>query len=495
MRPQWVLLPLLSTLAAADLVVRQTPGTSVSSSSSEDETTSPTPTPTDGGGDDDDDDDDGDVTTTITTTVPASGDASTSTKTVRVTSTVTVVQTSTDFRTVTVTSEDEETATSTVYETTTQWVTRDANADNAKRELEPAQTIAAPAQVAAVATDAPVPTPTPEVVDVRVVGLEMAKRIELARRDTITSVVTVTGESDASSVVETSTQTLTSSTTTQTVTTRTVTETFQANAKTTTSVTSTLTVTSTSVSTGVTGPTETSDGGNSGNGDGSGDDSGGLSTPAKIGIGVGVGVGALAILAGLLFFCLRRRRSGPKPEHDDLIGASEVPVGAAAGGAGAGAGAAAVAAGRRGTPPMSQTPSSPGASNLTPEGYRGTAMGDGRAGYAKPDPYGAAYNRAPPHSKSPVSMSSGYGTPATQAGALAAGDHLPQHTSPSDMDRSSPHGVSAQGVSPAPAGVSELPHDGGAARWQNPEAAEIDGQPAMSHQSGPVYEMPTESYR
>ena len=55
-----------------------------------------------------------------------------------------------------------------------------------------------------------------------------------------------------------------------------------------------------------------------------------LSTGAKAGIGAGAGVVGLAIIAGLAWFCFKKRRGGPKHDHDDMFGASEVPVGAAA---------------------------------------------------------------------------------------------------------------------------------------------------------------------
>jgi hypothetical protein len=44
--------------------------------------------------------------------------------------------------------------------------------------------------------------------------------------------------------------------------------------------------------------------------------------------------------------------------------------------------------------------------------------------------------------------------------------------------------------------TAELGADNMAAnKWHSDNAAEIDSQPVMSHQSGPVYEMPTEPYR
>lgn len=48
------------------------------------------------------------------------------------------------------------------------------------------------------------------------------------------------------------------------------------------------------------------------------DSSGGLSTGAQAGIGVGVAIAGLAIIAAIVFFCLRRRKSNKitKPKSD-----------------------------------------------------------------------------------------------------------------------------------------------------------------------------------
>ncbi|EHK44187.1 hypothetical protein TRIATDRAFT_257827 [Trichoderma atroviride IMI 206040] len=103
-----------------------------------------------------------------------------------------------------------------------------------------------------------------------------------------------------------------------------------------------------------------------------------------------------------------------------------------------------------------------------PEGYRGTALGDGRAGYAKPEPYGSAYNTPSPtttaaNTVSPVSFPSAQLAPAQLA--------------------------------PAHADAAELGNDNlNANKWHDSNAAEIDGNAVMGHQSGPVYEMPTQTY-
>ncbi|PKK50392.1 hypothetical protein CI102_9431 [Trichoderma harzianum] len=102
---------------------------------------------------------------------------------------------------------------------------------------------------------------------------------------------------------------------------------------------------------------------------------------------------------------------------------------------------------------------------VAPEGYRGTALGDGRAGYAKPEPYGSAYTSS---------------SPATT---------MANTVSPVSFDNR------AANVPPAHADAAELGNDNvNAAKWNNPEASEIDGNAVLSHQSGPVYEMPTQNY-
>ncbi|POR35897.1 Uncharacterized protein TPAR_03895 [Tolypocladium paradoxum] len=412
-------------------------------------TTTPTPTtappPNTGGGD-----------TTVLVTRTVTGEVQTVTRltTVFTTVTSTVVVTSTDFATTTVTSSDQATATKTVYETSTQFVNQKRGLD-----LELSPRTAAPA-----AFDAAAPVPTKTGVHDGAIGLQ---NHHLAKRATITQFTTVTvgagngGTTIVDSVVNTVKTVMTSATTTTSV----VTETYQANAKTTVTVTSTLVVTSTKVTTGV---VETSTGtpiSTPGANNGGSSDSGGLSTGAKAGIGVGAGLGALAIIGVIAFFCMRRRRS-PKPDHDDFMGASEVPVGGPASGG----------PGSRGSRPMSESAPAAGflaagrvpvKQSVSPEGYRGTAMGDGRAGYAKPAPFGSAYTQNPRNN-------------------VVGGDQLPRHPTPGDSSVASP-------TTPS---TAELGIDGAtAARWHNSNAAEIDSQPVMSHHSGPVYEMPTQEHR
>lgn len=505
MRSHWLLLPLFGALvgsAGADLPKRQNDDdTTTSAGGSEptttggsggnpppETTTSEEPAPTTTGGGGGGGDDNSDTTTTVTTTVGGGGGGSTETTrtTVSVTSPTVVVIVETAFETTTVTEQNGDgTATRTIYETTT------VMGNNERRAVEDGpQTVA---EAEAVPTD---DAPAPTAVDAY---MEMMKREpapgHLAKRDTITVTETVSrgGGGDGETVTDTFTRTVFDTSTTRTTTTNFITETDEVGATTTETVTSTLTVTSSSVTTGVTEPTDgAGDGGDGGNG--GGDDEGGLSTGAKAGIGAGVGVAGLLVLAGLGWFCFKKRRSGPKPDHDDMFGASEVPVGAAAGGAG---GAAAGAAAGRRTPTMSHSHStSTGGGGLTPsaaatkpyaaEGYRGTAMGDGRAGYAKPEPYGAAYTRASGISRSPVSGMTGYSRPTEPSSTMTSGDRgdvLPEHSTPAEMESvSSPQ-------------TAELGTGGTAARWENSNAAEIDGQPALNTQSGPVYEMPAQPYR
>ncbi|PNY27355.1 Uncharacterized protein TCAP_02714 [Tolypocladium capitatum] len=399
----------------------------------------------------------GDTTVVVTQTVTAEGGAVTRFTTTLTTVTSTVVITSTDFSTTTVTSSDQATATKTVYVTSTQFV-------NQKRGYNPDLTprTAAPAAANAVATIG---------VAGGAIGL---RKHHLAKRAIITQFTTITvgagngGTTVVSSVVNTVKTVVTSATTTTSV----VTETDQANAKTTVTVTSTLVVTSTRVTTGV---IQTSTGASTSNpDDGGGSDSGGLSTGAKAGIGVGAGLVGLAIIAAIAFFCTRRRRS-PKPDHDDFMGASEVPVGGPASGG----------PGSRGSHPMSESsapaagflaPSrSPVSQSVSPEGYRGTAMGDGRAGYAKPAPFGSAYTQSPGNTMTQQSRNN-----------AAAGDELPRHPAPGDSPV----------ISPATSNSAELGSGGmTASKWHTSNAAEIDSQPVLSHHSGPVYEMPAQEYR
>jgi hypothetical protein len=367
--------------------------------------------------------------------------------------------TATVFVTTTVTSSGGETATKVVYDTTTVFATPTDSPAAQKRAGE----IAPRTGVAAAPTGAP---------DADYLARSLALR-DLEARAIFTEVVTVTvGGGGGSTVVETTTRTVKNTATSRTTITSTVTTTDQVGASTTITSTSHLTVTSTVVTTGVeettTLPPQASDSGTGvPDSNGSHSSSSGLSTGAKAGIGVGVGVGGLLILGALLFLILRRRNRGPRPEHDDLVGASEVPVGGAGGGGGSG-----LNGGSSGSqPPMSShTPSAaaflaPGRAPVAREGYRGTALGDGRAGYAKPEPYGSAYT-----SPSPTTT-------------------MAQTVSPASFER-------ANLVTPHHADAAELPNDNpNAAKWHDPNAAEIDGHAVMSHQSGPVYEMPTQNYR
>jgi hypothetical protein len=120
-------------------------------------------------------------------------------------------------------------------------------------------------------------------------------------------------------------------------------------------------------------------------------------------------------------------------------------------------------------------------SKPSPEGYRGTAMGDGRAGYAKPEPYGAAY--AQPSSTSPTNRSSTLASttpysPANNTVSSMGADTLPSHASPTD--------------------AAELGNEGNTGRWHSGNATEMDAQ-GVGHQSGAlpqnVYEMPAQNYR
>ncbi|KAH8174984.1 hypothetical protein LIA77_06403 [Sarocladium implicatum] len=429
--------------------------------------------------------DEEDSTVFVTRTV-TDGNADTITQrtTVRRTSTFTVVVVSTIFQTKTVT-EEGDTATKTIYETSTV-------IDNDKRDLNfGLRTLPI---VEAYATEAPVPTVT----SVDWQNLDMArKKMQrdnvFDKRATVTETRTVTvGEDSETTVVNTVTQTVVTTRSTATTTTKVVTETERENAKTTETVTSTLTVTSTGVTTGVQTTTGASDD-NDSSGSSSGDDSSGLSTGAKAGIGAGVGVAGLLILGALVFFCMRRRRRGPKADPDAMAGASEVPVGGP---------------GRGSTPPMSHQASThhaaaagllaphgrPQPTKPSPEGYRGTAMGDGRAGYAKPAPYGAAY--AQPTSTSPTNRSSTLNStspfsPSTAGGTVSSmgADSLPAHPAPGD------HQAGGMG------GAAELGNDTNTAgsRWHpSGNATEMDAQ-GVGHQSSAlpqdVYEMPAQNYR
>ncbi|GAO14937.1 uncharacterized protein UV8b_05105 [Ustilaginoidea virens] len=431
-----------------------------------------------------------DNTVFLTATVTKQGEGSTVTSftTVTVSTIITVTVTTTDIATTTVTRSGQDTATKVIYVTSTQVI-------NAKRAVIEEEVFFAlgPAHVPAE------PTPVRGVAEFQA-HLDPDRVRQVDKRAVVTNYVTVTLGLDGgvSTAVATVTKVIRSTTSTLQRTTSYITTTVQVNAKTTLTVTSTIILKLTMVSTGAVetstaapantaGSGNNSGGGGGSSGSGSGGD-GGLSTGAQAGIGVGVSVVGLAIVAGIVYLCMRRRR-GPKPDPDDLLGpSSEVPVGAGT-------------AGSRHSRPMSQgLASAPGSvpnrnpmlPNVHLEGYRGTAMGDGRAGYAKPDPYGAAY---PPTRNA---------TTNSRISALSAGDPLPRHPTPD--------AVTALSTTGRP-DTAELGSEGAGAKWHNSEAAEmasdnpaaakwhsdnaheIDSQPVMSHQSGPVYEMAVESYR
>ncbi|KEY68020.1 hypothetical protein S7711_08379 [Stachybotrys chartarum IBT 7711] len=450
--------------AHAQIVGRQqdentTTATAPSETEAEPSTTAappPSDTSTSAGNDDDDED----TTVTRTTTVQGEADTVTRQTTVDRTSTRTQTVTSTEFSTTTVTNEDAETATSTVRETTTVWERRrrDLAIDLAPRTAVP--TVSYPAW-------APVPTTTEDALQLR--------DNTFGKRDTITVVRTVTdGGNDGTTVVQTATRVVFTTVEEEETTTSVITSTVQVNARTTTTITQTLTVTSTSVSTGQleTSTQSSQETSGAGSGGGGNDDSG-LSTGEQVGIGVGVGVGGLLLL-GLVGWWFLRRRRGSKPDHDDLIGASEVPVGPSGGHSSSGAGGVNPGMAEHNTAAAFLAPNRT-AGNKPPfsqEGYRGTAMGDGRAGYAKPVPYGAAYAGA--GGTNSTSPGTAYSQPTNRSSTLI-GDQLPPHPSP-------PHSA-------------ELGHDGGAARWADPNATEIDSRAVTHQHTGPVYEMAGQNYR
>ncbi|KAH7146388.1 hypothetical protein EDB81DRAFT_883809 [Dactylonectria macrodidyma] len=408
----------------------------------------------------------GDTTINQTVTV-TDDDASAITKKTTVQKTVvsTVVVTSTLFETKTVTSEGE-TSTSTVYSTTTVWA-------NERRALNLApRTVDSDGYVV---VDA-MPTGVTEVAQDEQHDLKaLLRRKHLAERALVTKVVTVTVGGNAKTTTQTVTQTVISSTSSVKKSTSTVTETEVSGASTTITTTSVLTITSTRVTTGVvvtsTGTSSDSDSSNDSSNDSSSSSSSssGLSTGAKAGIGAGAGVVALAALGVILWCCLKRRNKPSKSEIDDMFGSSEVPVG-----------------GVRNTttsPHMSQANHgvesglAPNRMATKSEGYRGTAIGDGRTGYAKPAPYGAAYNNA-------VSPETAYSRTATASPGRE--DRLPLHPSAAEMD--------------SPANTAELGNDNVAAeKWHNNNAAEIDSHPVTSPRPAApaehVYEMPAQPYR
>lgn len=338
-----------------------------------------------------------DKTITITKTVTNAKEVTvTKATTVFATVTSTIVITDTDFSTKTVTSSNEATSTKTIFVTTTSIVSKRAV------EFIPDPTV--PPTVEAVTTaDA---FAYLSAID-KVKSPNEGDFNDLRKRATVTVTDTVTvGGSSTTTVFNTVSSKVVSDKTVHTTVTSTITSTFEANAKTTTTVTSTLTVTSTSL-----GPSETTAG--SSGSSGSSSSSSGLSTGAKAGIGVGAALGGLLLIGAIVFFCMRSRRNGPKPEHDDMIGASEVPVGLGASASSPRSNLASSAGGSAAFAAPGRSPTN----NLSPEGYRGTAMGDGRAGYAKPEPYGAAYRGAD------------YGT-----------DALPEHAHPTELDNTQQNG-------------------------------------------------------
>lgn len=509
MRLQWALLLSAAALGAQAQLAPDAPATITSTALARrqdggDDPTESTEPPPEETGDNGDDNADDETTSEEETTTAASeeedttvfrtetvtdGNADTITQrtTVRETSTFTVVVISTEFSTSVVT-EEGDTATRTIWETSTV-----IDNDNARRGFVDLGPRTLPIAVDAYATEAPVPTVTSEDWN----NLDMARNKMqrdniLEKRATVTEVRTVTvGDDSETTVVDTVTQTIVTTRSTVRTTTNVVTETEIEDAATTETVTSTLTVTSTAVSTGAQTTTGTSDG-NNGNNDNGGDsnastDDGGLSTGAKAGIGAGVGVGALLIIGAIAFFCMRRRRRGPKADPDALAGASEVPVGGPVGG----------------SPPMSHQTSTHHAAAAgllsphgrapptkpSPEGYRGTAMGDGRAGYAKPAPYGAAYAPQPSSTASPTNRSSTMNstspfTPGGQTVSSMGADSLPAHPVPGDQ--------------PAAAELGNEGHAAGS-RWHPAGGATEMDAAGVGHQSSAmpqnVYEMPAQNYR
>ncbi|KAH7322748.1 hypothetical protein B0I35DRAFT_407191 [Stachybotrys elegans] len=400
-----------------------------------------------------------DTTTTRTITVTGNVDTVTSTTTILRTITSTVTNTETTFVTETVTGGDADVATRTVYETTTQWIQRRGLEYLAPLTAAPARTVPA---------EAPAETLTHDVLGLR--------DNNLFKRATITVTQTVTdGGGDAETVLVTLTRNVVRTVETEVTTTGTRTET-SVNAPTTTTTTSTVTVTSTSVNTSDL-TTETG-GASQTNPPDNEEEGGGLSTGAQAGIGAGVGVAGLILIGAAVWYFLRRRRS-PKPDHDDLMGASEVPVGGPGRGHGPSGSTSMAGMSEHATAAAFLAPGRSGTTkpNYSAEGYRGTAMGDGRAGYAKPAPYGAAYASAGSHPS--TSPTTAYSYQTTRTGSMMA-DQLPQHPSPS----------------PPPPGSAELGHDGGvSAQWSDPNATEIDGRNVTHQHTGPVYEMPSQHYR
>ncbi|EEU42482.1 uncharacterized protein NECHADRAFT_104347 [Fusarium vanettenii 77-13-4] len=447
----------------------------------DDSTTESSPTTTDSG--------DTTITRTVTVTDANAKTVSRQTTVMR-TITSTVVVTSTAFETTTVTSSDAETATKTVYATTTVWA-------NEKRALNLAPRTVGSYDEIVFEQPAPTITSVPESFNNEHYGLRAFRR-GLEKRATITRLVTVTvGEDSDTTVVNTIARTVISTVSKETEVTKTITETEQAGAKTTVTTTGTLTITSTRVTTGVVQTVTVASSGdygsagtgvpesNNNNSSSSSGGDGGLSTGAKAGIGAGAGVAGLLILGALIWFCVKKRRSDKhKAEYDDVFGSSEVPVGGPVSGGTA--------------PNMSQVTPTTASSTLapsrnptkgsTPEGYRGTALGDGRAGFAKPLPYGRAYQPASPetnYSRTTAGDNVGGVSPETNYSRVAGAEQGSPNFGAVEMH--------------SPANTAELASDSAAARWHQNDAAEIDGnQVTSAHGSSPpanVYEMPAQPYK
>lgn len=408
--------------------------------------------------------DSADTTITRTITVTDSSAATITKKsTVQKTVTSTVVVYSTAFKTETVTSSGE-TATSTVYETSTTWT-------NEKRDLAPRTLPIEDYVFVDAKPTAAAELPVEDELDLKA----LLRRNHLAKRATITDTVTVTvGGGDGKTVTNVVTQTVVSSTSSISKVTKTVTETEAAGASTTITVTSTLVITSTRVTTGVVATqsvAETSSASSSSDSSSSSSgSSSGLSTGAKAGIGAGAGVVGLAALGIILWCCLKRRNKPSKSEIDDMFGSSEVPVG------GRGHGTSPHMAHANHGSESGLAPGRLPTMSSTAEGYRGTAIGDGRTGYAKPNTYGAAYNGVSPETT--------YSRTATKS--PGGDDHLPEHPSAAEMH--------------SPANTAELGTDNlAAAKWHQPNAAEIDStqvsSPRGSEPAEHVYEMPAQPYR
>ncbi|KAM5345713.1 hypothetical protein ACJ41O_011574 [Fusarium nematophilum] len=430
----------------------------------------------------------GDVTVTRTTTVTDANVETVSRQTtVLRTITSTILVTSTAFATTTVTSSDAETATETIYTTSTVWA-------NEKRAIDLAPRTIGGGLADVVAPAIPTVTSVPDDIDSSPeYGFRAFRRGLLHKRATVTRFVTVTeGDDSGTTVFNTVSRVVISTVSRQTKVTKTLTETEQEGASATVTVTSTLLVTSTRVTTNVVqtataapsgeyGPSGT-EGADSGNDSSGGGGSSGLSTGAKAGIGAGAGVAGLAILGALLWFCLKKRRSSKqKAEYDDVFGSSEVPVGGPVNNSGT-------------TPNMSHATPVSAASSLpsraptkgsNPEGYRGTALGDGRAGFAKPQPFGRAYQ--------PGSPESNYANTSPVAAMNVSPETNYSRVSPGG----SPNYAAAEMDSPA--NTAELASDSAAAKWHQNDAAEIDGnQVSSARGSSPpdnVYEMPAQPYR